>query len=55
MDMIIYWDMGYNTAGATLSSPERVVLENPTILYLYVEAYLLYVPTESFEVRIYFT
>jgi len=55
MDMIIYWDMGYNIAGATLSSPERLVLENPTILYLYVEAYLLYVKTESFEVRIYFT
>lgn len=55
MDMIIYWDMGYNTAGATLSSPERVVLENPTILYLYVEAYQIYGKTERFEVRIYFT
>lgn len=55
MDMIIYWDEGYNIAGATMSSPERVVLENPTILYLYVEAYLLYVKTERFEVRVYFT
>ena len=55
MDMIIYWDMGYNTAGATLRSPERVVLDNPTILYLYVEAYLIFAKTERFEVRIYFT
>jgi hypothetical protein len=55
MDMIIYWDMLYNIHGATLSAPERVVLDNPTILYLYVEAYLLYVPKESFEVRIFFT
>jgi hypothetical protein len=54
MDMIIYWDMGYNIDGATMSSPERVVLENPTMLYLYVEAYLLYVPIEPFQVRIFF-
>jgi len=55
LDMIIYWDMGYNVAGATLSSPERVVLENPTMLYLYVEAYLIFVRAERFEVRIFFT
>jgi len=54
MDMIIYWDMEYNIAGATLSSPERVVLKDPTILYLYVEAYLIFGNTERFEVRIYF-
>ncbi len=55
MDMIIYWDFGINDHGATMSAPERVILESPTILYLYVEAYLLYVPIENFEVRIFFT
>jgi len=55
MDMVIYWDMGYNTHGATMSAPERVVLENPTMLYMYVEAYLIFAKTERFEVRIFFT
>ena len=55
MDMVIFWDMGYNTAGTTMSSPERVVLENPTVLYLYVEAYQIYANTERFEVRIFLT
>ena len=54
MDMVIYWDEGYNFAGATWKAPERVILEDPTILYLYVEAYTLYVDTERFEVRIFF-
>jgi len=55
MDMVIYWDKGYNTAGASMNSPERVVLSNPTMLYLYVEAYAVYVKAESFSVKIWFT
>jgi len=54
MDMIVY-DGSYHLGGATLSSPERVVLADPTILALYVEAYLIFAKTERFEVRIYFT
>ncbi len=42
LDMIIYWDEGYNTDGATWNSPERAILEYPTILYLYIEGYSIY-------------
>jgi len=54
LDMVIYWDKGYNTAGASMNAPERVVLSNPTMLYLYVEAYLIFVRSESFTVKIWF-
>ncbi len=42
IDMIIYWDEGYNFDGATWNSPERAILEYPTILYLYIEGYSIY-------------
>ncbi|UCB60437.1 MAG: S8 family serine peptidase [Candidatus Bathyarchaeota archaeon] len=62
LDLIIYWDEGYNVDGATWNSPERAILNDPTILYLYIEGYSIYekAPTlfgfgEPYELTITFT
>lgn len=39
MDRYIYWDMGYNFEGASWNGLERVVLDNPTILYVAIYGY----------------
>ena len=57
LDLYIYWDEGYNYNGATLNAPERVVLAEPTILYVLLHGYTVYeeVEPEPYELRIYFT
>ncbi len=64
LDLVIYWDGGYNLDGATLNAPERVILEDPTMLYLYVDGYSIYTkgqrggllpPSEPYKLEIKFT
>jgi subtilisin family serine protease len=64
IDLIIYWDGGYNVDGATWNAPERAILENPTILAYYVEGYDIYSkskkgglmpPAEPYKLEIKFT
>jgi subtilisin family serine protease len=60
LDMIIYWDAGYSLYGATWNSPERVMLEHPTFLYVYVEGYSIYeqgtmVSLEPYKLHVTFT
>lgn len=42
VDLWVYWDEGYNLDGATWNSPERAVLEEPTILYVLIDGYSIY-------------
>lgn len=42
LDFLVYWDEGYNFDGATWNSPERVMLENPTLLYVLIDGYSIY-------------
>lgn len=42
LDVIIYWDGGYNYDAATWNSPERAILENPTYLYVLIDGYNIY-------------
>jgi len=49
LDMFIYWDGGLILyEGATLNSPERVVLKKPTYIYVYVYGYAIYAEKETF-------
>jgi len=48
LDLYIYWDKGLTYAGATLNSPERVVLKKPTYIYVYIYAYEVHVPKEEY-------
>jgi len=54
LDLYVYWDKGYNFDGATLNSPERVVLKDPTVIYVALYGYALYVDSESFELLVWF-
>ncbi|MDI6904774.1 MAG: S8 family serine peptidase [Candidatus Bathyarchaeia archaeon] len=42
LDLYVYWDEGYNYNGATLNSPERVILEKPTYLDVLIHGYAIY-------------
>lgn len=55
LDLIIYWDEGYNIDGATLNSPERVILVNPTVLYVLIDGYSIYARNEPYVLTIKFT
>jgi hypothetical protein len=54
LDLIVYWDDGYNYDAATLNSPERAKLNNPTFIYLLIDGYTVYSGTDSFTLKIYF-
>ena len=54
IDLVILWDEGYNYDGATLNSPERVVIRNPTAFTAFISGYAVYIGTDSFEMRVYF-
>jgi hypothetical protein len=54
LDLIVYWDDGYNYDGATINSPERVKLDNPTFIYLLISGYAVYSGTDNFTLKIYF-
>jgi len=54
VDMYVYWDGGYNFDGATLNSPERVKLQNPTLIYVLLYGYAIYTGTDNFSIRVYF-
>ncbi len=54
LDLYVYWDEGYNYDGATLSAPERVVLKDPTIIYVLLNGYSVYVGSEPFELLVWF-
>ena len=55
IDMYVYWDDGYNLDGATLNSPERVKLGNPTFIYVLIYGYAIYTGTDNFSLRVYFS
>ena len=48
LDMYVYWDEGLNYEGATLNSPERVVLTRPTYVYVLIYGFTVYTETEPF-------
>jgi len=54
IDLFVYWDKGYNYAGATMSAPERVVLKDPTLIYVRLHGYSVYVGNEPFELLVWF-
>jgi hypothetical protein len=54
LDLIVYWDDGYNFDGGTINSPERVQLVKPTFIYLLIDGYAVYSGTDSFTLKIYF-
>jgi len=54
LDMVLYWNEGYNLKGATLSSPERVVLDKPTIIYALLIGYAVFGSAEPFELLVWF-
>jgi len=56
LDLYVYWDEGYNFNGATLNSPERVVLDKPTFIYVTLYGYTVYdlVSPELYELLVWF-
>jgi len=54
LDLIVYWDEGYNYDGGTLNSPERVKLENPTYIHVLLHGYTVFTGTDNFTLKIYF-
>lgn len=54
LDLIVYWDEGYNLNGATLNSPERVILEKPKTLYVLIDGYTIYADKEPYVLIIKF-
>jgi hypothetical protein len=54
LDMVVYWDDGYNYDGGTLNSPERVRLDRPTYIYVLIIGYAVYSGTDNFTLNIYF-
>jgi hypothetical protein len=55
IDLYIYVNGAYNLNGATLNSPERVVVLGPTgTMYFLIDGYAIYVGRENFELRITF-
>ncbi len=54
LDLTVSWDKGLNLDGATANSPERVVLYNPTFIYVNIVGYEIYTTTEPFELRVIF-
>jgi len=55
LDLIVYWNEGYNFDGATLNSPERVILENPKTLSVLIDGYSIYAENEPYVLIIKFT
>jgi len=49
LDLYIYWDEGLTLEGATLNSPERVVLKKPTYIYAYIYAYEIHIEKEEYK------
>jgi hypothetical protein len=56
IDLYVFWDEGYNFKGATLNSPERVVLDKPTFIWVAFYGYTVYteVAPEPFELLVWF-
>jgi hypothetical protein len=54
IDMAIYWDDGYNYDAATLNSPERAVLDNPTFIYVLIMGYYIPAGSDTYTLMIYF-
>ena len=55
LDLYIYVNGAYNLNGATLNSPERVVINGPTgTMYFLIDGYAIEVGREPFELRITF-
>ncbi len=54
LDIIVYWDGGYNYDGGTLNSPERVELKNPTYIYALLIGYTVFTGTDNFTFKVYF-
>jgi hypothetical protein len=52
--MAIYWDDGYNYDAATLNSPERAVLDNPTFIYVLIMGYYIPAGSDTYTLMIYF-
>jgi subtilisin family serine protease len=48
LDLYVQWDGGLTFAGATLNSPERLVLKKPTYIYVYIYAYEVHVQKEEY-------
>ena len=42
LDLYVCWDEGYVFDGTTLNSPERVILERPTYIYILIHGYAIY-------------
>lgn len=55
LDLYVYWDEGMNYDGATLNSPERVMLENPTTLSVLIDGYSIYAENEYYVLVVKFT
>jgi len=60
LDLYVYWTQcgssgGYNYDGATLNSPERVILENPKTLSVLIAGYSIYAENEPYILIIKFT
>lgn len=53
LDLYVQWDEGLTLAGATLNSPERVVLKKPTYVYAYVYAYEVHAQKEGYTLTAY--
>ena len=54
LDLIVVWDEGLNVDGATLNSPEMVVLENPTSIQVLISGYTVYTKWDYYILIVYF-
>lgn len=54
LDLIVYWDEGYNTDGAHMNSPERTKMENPTFIYVLIDGYYIPTGTENFSLQVFY-
>lgn len=55
LDLYVEWDEGYVYDGATLNSPERVILERPTYLRILIIGYAIYIgDSEPYMLLIWF-
>ncbi|MEM1565599.1 MAG: S8 family serine peptidase [Candidatus Bathyarchaeia archaeon] len=55
LDLYVYWDQGPSYDGATLNSPERVIIGRTKTLYVRVDGYKVYAPTEQYLLIVKFT
>lgn len=55
LDLLVYWDQGLSYNGATLNSPERVLIDKTKTLYIRIEGYAVYAPTEPYMLIVKFT